>query len=427
MAEPTRRDLAAERRGKGEIKPTRHGRLRRHRAWPRILQIVGTAVVVVLVASVSVTTYVAYSLQQKISANAVDLGTPAEALPDISGGEFPGGFNMLVVGVDNAPGQHTGAYGERGGTLNDVNILIHVSADHKSGTVVSIPRDMIIAHPSCTSSTTGVTYGAMSAQPVNVAYSRGGLSCVVTTIEYLTGLSIPYAAQLSFAAVEAMTDAVGGVPVCLANDIDDKDSRLHLTAGTHVISGPTALEFLRTRHGAGDGSDLSRISLQQQYMSSLIRTITSNDTLTNPVKLYNLAEAAGNNLTLSKSLTAVDTMVAMARAVKTLDLSKLTFITWPGHTGDKQYPGKYVPNVVPANALIQAIKNDTPVTATGGVGNGAKISTSTPTPTKTSTAKATSKPTASSTPTPTDTSTSVSIAAPGISATEQTCARGYLQ
>lgn len=387
--------------------------------------------VVVLIASVSVTSYLGYSLQQKIQANAVDLGTPGEALPEISGGEFPGGFNMLVIGVDNDPNQSKKYYGDRGGTLNDVNILIHISADHKSGTVLSIPRDMIIAHPTCTNPDTGTVYGAMSAQPVNVAFSRGGLTCVVNTIEYLTGLSIPYAAQLSFAAVEAMTDAVGGVPVCLANDIDDPNSKLHLTAGTHTISGSTALEFLRTRHGAGDGSDLSRISLQQQYMSSLVRTITSNDTLTNPVKLYNLANAAANNIRLSTSLESVDTMVAMARAVKTLDLSKLTFITYPGHTGDKKYPGKYVPNVVPAAQLVAAIKADTPVTAAGGVGNGAKVSTNTPKPTST----ATSKPTASSTktakptstPTPSDTSTSVSIAAPGVSANEYTCARGFLQ
>ncbi|MBK0297254.1 LCP family protein, partial [Bacillus sp. S34] len=74
-----------------------------------------------------------------------------------------------------------------------------------------------------------------------------------------------------------------------------------------------ALAFLRSRHGVGDGSDLGRISSQQVFLSSLLRTVKSNDTLTSPTTLYKLARAAASNMQLSQSLNDVGTMVQMGR------------------------------------------------------------------------------------------------------------------
>ena len=267
---PRRRD----RRAVTEV--PRHGRLKRPSHWRGLVALVGAAVAVVAVSATSVGVITVANLGGRIQDNAVDISNPDESTPPQIG-PINGSFNLLVVGVDNDVDQDA-AYGERDGVLNDVNILLHVSADHTSATVVSIPRDLITDQPRCTDPTTGTTSPAQSDVAFNSAMGRGGLGCVVNTAEELTGLDIPYAAQMSFNAVVQMTDAVGGVPVCLSDDIKDDYSGLDLKAGTNVISGSTALQFLRTRHGVGNGSDLSRISSQQVYMSSLLRQIKSDDT-----------------------------------------------------------------------------------------------------------------------------------------------------
>jgi LCP family protein required for cell wall assembly len=306
-----------------------------------------------------------------------------------------GAFNVLLVGADNAPGQKTWG-GSRDATLNDVNILVHIAADHKSGVVVSLPRDLVIPHPECEDPATHTTFPAMSAQPLNTAFARGGLGCVVATAEALTGLKIPYAALFSFQGTVKMADAVGGVPICVTKAIDDPDSGLKLPAGRSVISGRTALAYLRSRHGVGDGSDLSRIGSQQAYMSSLLRTMMSRSTFTDPSKLYGLASAAAANVKLSQSLASVDTIVTMALALKGMDLQHLVFVQYP--TGaDPENPNKVVPNAELADALLRRVRADKQVAldasslglSTKLVGKKKKTSTSSgstetskPTPTK---------------------------------------------
>jgi LCP family protein required for cell wall assembly len=326
-------------------------------------------VAVAVVATASIGALALNELTHEVAANAVDIsnGVPAASatpLPVPHIGAIEGGFNFLLVGTDNDAAQGE-SFGERDATLNDVNILLHVSADHRSGVVVSLPRDLIVAHPDCTDPSTGEEFDAMSARPLNEAWSRGGLGCAVATVSKLTGLDIPYAGTVSFNGVIAMTDAIGGVPVCLESAIDDPYAGLDLPAGTSVVSGSTALAFLRSRHGVGDGSDLSRISSQQTYMSSLMRTMKSTSTLTDLGKLYGLARAAATNIKLSSNLASLDSMVAMAYAMKDIDLDKLVFVQYPGATGDADYPGKVVPIRSIADDLFAAISADQPFTLDG--------------------------------------------------------------
>ena len=111
---------------------------------------------------------------------------------------------------------------------------------------------------------------------LNASYWNGGLACTAPTVEELTGESIEFAAAIRWTGVINMSDAIGGVDVCVAGDINDGNTGLHLTAGTHTLQGAEALQFLRIRHGIGDGSDLGRISNQQQFMSSMVRKLQSD-------------------------------------------------------------------------------------------------------------------------------------------------------
>ncbi|MEB0003861.1 LCP family protein [Cryobacterium sp. RTC2.1] len=410
----------------------------RHRRRPSrshtmltLIKALALTLAVVLVSGVSVAAIAVSQFATKVSANAVDISNGATDLPAIPQlGSFEGGFNVLVVGVDNSLTQ-SAAYGDRTGTLNDVNILLHVSADHKSAVVISIPRDLVVNQPACTDPDTGKVAKAATSTAMNASFGRGGLGCVVSTVSSLTGLTIPYAGLISFEGTVAMADAVGGVPVCLNDAIKDPYTGLDLPAGTSVVSGTAALAYLRSRHGVGDGSDLSRISSQQAYMSSLMRVMKSSATLTDVSKLSALATAAGTNLKLSTSLANIPTMVGMALALKDIDLNQLVFVQYPSAT-DPQDTNKLVPSTALAKKLFAAVTADQSFTLDAkSLGNSAELDptaapAATPTPTPTPTASATGAATGTPTPAATDAAAPVEIAGlRGQTASQQTCSIAF--
>jgi LCP family protein required for cell wall assembly len=439
--------LLTNHRPEGRADARRHKRaatLIRHRRRPgrshavlALVRALAIILAVVLVSGASVGAIALSKFATKVSANAIDISngaTDVPAAPQI--GSFEGGFNVLVVGVDNSLTQ-SAAYGDRTGTLNDVNILLHVSADHKSAVVISIPRDLVVSQPACTNPDTGKVSKAVTSTAVNASFGRGGLGCVVSTVASLTGLTIPYAGLISFEGTVAMADAVGGVPICLNQAIKDPYTGLDLPAGTSVVSGTAALSYLRSRHGVGDGSDLSRISSQQAYMSSLMRVMKSSATLTDVSKLSALATAAGTNLKLSTSLANIQTMVGMALALKDIDLNQLVFVQYPS-APDPQNTAKLVPSTALAKKLFAAVSADQSFTLDAhALGNSAELdptaapapapaATSTPTATPGPSAPSTGAATAAPTPATPDAATPVEIAGlRGQTANQQTCSIAY--
>jgi LCP family protein required for cell wall assembly len=370
---PTRTQVRAKETSVG---PTiaRHGRLKQHHPFRFIAMIVAAIVGVVAVSSASVAAYAIWdvSTSLKPAVKLVDAkGDPLPAIPQV--GAMDGAFNVLLAGSDSGGGN--AAYGDRGEVLNDVTMLLHVSADHKNATVISFPRDLYVAIPSCPDPKGG-NFGAMSRQKINNTLSYGGLACTVLTVEKLTGLDIPYAGVIEFDGVIGMSNAVGGVPVCVAGDIKDPYTGLDVKAGQNTLLGQQALAFLRTRHGVGDGSDLGRISNQQVFLSSLVRTIKSADTLANPVKVYGLAKAATSSMTLSESLNNVGTIASMAVALKNVDLNKVVFVQYPNHYVEGG--GGVEPTTSAANALFTALKNDQSIALTGDAGVGSTVDPNAP-------------------------------------------------
>lgn len=336
----------------------RHGRLRRHSPVGTVVKVLSGVLAVGLVSSLSVGAIAAKQVTDDLGDGVAIQGQPAAKAQGTSLSAYKGGFNVLVVGTDNDPTQGT-EYGQRDATLNDVNILLHVSADHTNATAVSIPRDLITPIPACQKADGSGSTPASSAAPINDAWGDGGLNCVVQTVQGLTGLDVQYSAAVSFNGVIEMSNAIGGVPVCVAQPIHDRYTGLDLPAGTTTLQGSEALAFLRSRHGVGDGSDLGRISSQQVFLSSLLRTVKSNDTLTSPTTLYKLARAAASNMQLSQSLNDVGTMVQMGRALQDLPLSQVNFVQYPGTTGGTGvYSGKVQPTTELADALFAKIKAD---------------------------------------------------------------------
>jgi LCP family protein required for cell wall assembly len=353
---------------------------------------------VVIVAAGSVAAITVHQLLSNINAGStapISIGTKIPLPPTV--GAYPGGFNILIVGSDTRVGQ--GGIGGDATTsiLNDVTMMLHVSANHTNATAVSFPRDMVVPIAACSN-------GGSVQAPINTSLYYGGstdaspgagLPCVVSTVEALTGMPIQFAGLITFTGVIDVTDAIGGVPVCVDGNIDDADTGLKLSSGTHVIEGYQALQFLRSRHGVGDGSDLARIDSQQVYLSSLVRTLKSNNTLNNLGTLYKISEAATKNMELSQGFDSPVTLVAIAQALKNIPLSSVIFAEYPGSTsGVGIYAGKVQPLTSVAAPMFALLKADQPFklgTATGNRGSVAETN-----PPKTATSTATPAPSTSS-------------------------------
>ncbi|WP_382309333.1 LCP family protein [Herbiconiux sp. UC225_62] len=413
----------------------RHGRLKTPHPVALAAQYLAVALAVVPVSGAAFAGYATWSVSSEVQTVALAGETPGAAAPQISA--IDGGVNLLLVGSDSREGQGD-AYGETEGNLNDVTMLMHIAQDHSSATVVSFPRDMVVPIPSCPDPAGG-SFDAMSAQPINVTLSYGGLPCTVLTVEALTGLSIPFAAEIQFNGVIEMSNAVGGVPVCVVDPIDDEYTGVVLDPGTHMLQGADALGFLRTRHGVGDGSDLGRISSQQVFLSSLVRTMKSSETLGDFGKLYGIARAASSNMVLSQSLASPDTLVSIALALKDIDLDRVAFVAYPGVTGgDGVYAGKVEPLYDDAAVLFSAIQADQPVTTAdpANTGIGAVVDPNAPA----TAAPATPAPSTDATPAPGDaaaadgtttqtpdvakTPTALPQSITGQTAAEYTCSKG---
>lgn len=347
----------------------RHGRLPKSHPFATIIKFVAAALAVVLVSGASLGTIALAQLSTNVETiSLVGQEDAALAAPPALG-KFEGGFDILVVGSDAC--ENPAGCKDREAELNDVTMLLHVSADQTEAVAVSFPRDLVVPIPSCPDPEGG-KLNSMSAQPINVTLSYGGLACTVLTVEALTGLDIPYAGLIKFNGVIAMSTAVGGVPVCVNGPLRDKYTGLDLpAAGTYDLEGPSALAFLRSRHGVGDGSDLGRISSQQVFLSSLIRTIKSDSTLSDFGKLFGIAQAATSNMTLSDSLSPLNTQVSMALTLKDIPLERITFVQYPSTTEQGGvYAGKVAPIKSQAAALFEAIASDWSFTLDSGTGRG---------------------------------------------------------
>lgn len=301
-------------------------------------------------------------LISQLNAAGIDVySTDGETFAPPTADEINGAINVLVIGSDTRVGQGKTSYGPAGNALADVIILLHVSADRKNAVALSFPRDLMVSVPDCPNLEGGEKYSAKDMVQINATMNTGGPACTLLTVQKLTGVKIPYLAMIDFKGVIAMSEAVGGVTVCVAEPIKDDYTQLYLEAGEHTLIGEQALAFLRTRHGVGDGSDLSRISNQQVFLTSLVRKLKDEGALTNPFTMLKLGTAALENMTLSNSLTEIGVILGMAREVNDVDLDKITFLKLPVYSLKGTYAGRVAVIQDQAQLLFDRIAQDEPL------------------------------------------------------------------
>jgi LCP family protein required for cell wall assembly len=364
--------------GEGRAPLARHGALKSRHPFMTVVAMLGVVLGVFGVSAAGIAAYNVWDATQAITANAVVLDGDKPLPPSL--GAIEGGVNILMVGTDSCEGANAALSGAcqaktTEGERNDVTMLVHISDEPRRVTVVSFPRDMLVPIPSCPKEDGSGNYSAMSSQMINASYEYGGLGCTVLTVESLIEDEIDFAAAIRWTGVINMSDAIGGVDVCVAGDISDPHTGLDLTAGTHTLQGVEALQFLRIRHGIGDGSDLGRISNQQQFMSSMVRKLQSGAVLSNPATLLNLASTAisqvqQGQLVLSSGLTNPTLMVQIAMAVKDVPYEDIVFVQYPTRYASGQGASRVMPVKDAAKVLFDALKANQPLTLTGDASQG---------------------------------------------------------
>jgi LCP family protein required for cell wall assembly len=259
--------------------------------------------------------------------------------------------NILIVGNDDRDTASDAELAKLhttrdGGSYNtDTMMLLHVPADGSRATVISFPRDSYVSIPGHGKAKLN------SAYPDGINDGHGnkaaGAALLEATIQNLTGLSIDHFVQVDLLGFYRISNAVGGVPVCLIDGArparytgergDGIDSGyepdgsfvpsytgIDIKPGVVTkIQGLQALAFVRQRHGIG--SDLNRIKRQQYFLSAVFRELTSTGVLLNPIKLGNLLKAITRSLTTDDSLDPLK----LAKQLRNLSAGNITFTPIP--------------------------------------------------------------------------------------------------
>ncbi|SEG62334.1 transcriptional attenuator, LytR family [Actinacidiphila yanglinensis] len=290
-----------------------------------------------------------------------------------AGKEKPDAFgrtpiNILVIGSDaraDAADKKLGGAADSSGARADVEMVLHISADRSNATVMSIPRDLVASWSGCHDKG-HASMGPQTDQKINAALN-GGPGCSVDAVHQLTGITIDHFMMVDFDGVVKMSNAVGGVPICVDNNVYDPYSHLKLKKGDHTLKGDAALEFLRTRHGFGDSSDSrGRTVAQHIYLNSLVGTLKSHGTLSSPTKLWKLANAATSALTVDNSLDSPSKLIGLANDLNKVPQNRITYATLQTYDTTVNGVSETLISKPSAPALFKTIIDDQSLTTASG-------------------------------------------------------------
>jgi LCP family protein required for cell wall assembly len=278
------------------------------------------------------------------------------AVPGLAGGvtDLDGSAqDILLIGNDSRAGatraeQDALRTGHDDGTVNtDTMMILHLPSDGSKPSIISFPRDSWVSIPGHGKAKLNAAYGAGYYPAINKHQSErdaesAGIISTLRTLSALTGLHIDHYLQVNLLGFYRISNAIGGVTICLKhaqNATTDKDefgsgySGIDLPAGKSTITGAQVLAFVRQRHGLPHG-DLDRIKRQQYFLSAAFSKIASAGELLNPFKLHDLLDAVSSSLLTDPSLD----LLSLARSFEMLGAGDLSFQTLPNDGPQLIYP-----------------------------------------------------------------------------------------
>lgn len=240
-------------------------------------------------------------------------GIPARAPQQkVAAGEEPA-VNILVLGTDSRTSASDPSQWKEGAQRTDAIMIVQVSGDRKTVSVMSIPRDSWVEIP-------GHGQGK-----INAAYSYGGPSLTIHAVENLTGIHIDHFAVANFESFVALTDEIGGVRVNLKTP--QTLAGKELGAGAQVLDGQQALAYTRERSSLPNG-DFDRVKRQQTWMRSIVSRVLTNGTLSSPTALYSFLKTASRTVAVDESFT-LNQMQSLALETRHLHSNDIRFMTVP--------------------------------------------------------------------------------------------------
>jgi LCP family protein required for cell wall assembly len=333
----------------------------RRRARPRgrggrVRRVVLPALLVAVLAAGGGAWWLYRGLEGNLKDGAVDLGAALGDEKNRPAREAAAGdaLNLLLLGSDSRAGADAAPAGGRvDGARSDTALLVHIARGRTEAVAVSIPRDTLVTRPACTRPD-GTELPPARRVMFNSVYALAGPACTVKTVERMSDVRVDHLVEVDFAGFKGIVDAIGGVTVRLDQPIA---SGLRLDAGEHRLDGEEALEFVRTRHGYGDGSDLGRIGLQQKFLGALLTEVKRQDLLGSPAKLYRIADRLTESLTTDSELASLSALADFGRSLEGIDPAAMDTIMLPVEY-DRADPNRVVPAEPMASRLWEAIRTD---------------------------------------------------------------------
>lgn len=263
------------------------------------------------------------------------------------GGE-DGAIDILLVGLDSRTDAHgnplseeelaTLRAGDDESTNTDTIILVRIPNNGKSATAISIPRDSYVATPGGIKMKINGVYGSayfekktelveqkgMDPAQAEPEATEAGREALIKTVANLTGVTVDHYAEIGLLGFALITDALGGVNVCLKDAVYEPLSGADFPAGWQKLDGPQALSFVRQRHDLPRG-DLDRVTRQQAVMASLAHEVISSKTLSSPATLNRLEDAVQRSVVLSDGWDIME----FAEQLQKLAAGSVAFATIP--------------------------------------------------------------------------------------------------
>lgn len=243
-------------------------------------------------------------------------------------------INIMVIGQDTRSGAENAAIGGNDPNAannhqSDTNMIVHISADRNHVDIISLPRDSIINAPACNTGSdiiparNNVMLNSVFPTAYNATHDDGiAASCLVNTVNTLTGLDMQQFILVDFSGLSDMINSIDGVDVCIPQDLHDDNTGLDLKRGLQHLDGVQATQYARIRHGLNtDGSDIMRTVRQQHLVKALMHKLKDDSILSNPTKLYNLANAALSHVKMSSGLADVGVITGLAYSLRGMDMS----------------------------------------------------------------------------------------------------------
>lgn len=343
--------------GSGGVGPKRKGRVRKKHTVAKVL--LAVAVSLSVITGLGVVYFYRHLGGNLTIVQVQDLVENRPEKERVEGPQEP--LNILVMGSDTRDCEGCALDNETGGDASDTTILMHLSADRKRAYGVSIPRDTIVDRPAC--KTPGGSRTAAATDVMwNEAFTVGGPTCTVQQFESLTGIFIDHIVVVNFAGFEDMVNAIGGVPVCIPEDIVDPEHGINIPAGTREISGREALNYVRARYTLGDQSDISRIKRQQAFVAAMAQKVISAGTLARVDRMARFLNAATKSLTVDEGLESVIDIARIGVSFQGIGLGNIQFLTAPNdyYPSDSDLAGR-VFLLDSAKRLWDQIANDEPL------------------------------------------------------------------